>query len=289
MSETETKPAEGAPGYRDASGPSNSLALQNGGRGKERGSFPVDSVKRLSAEDPQAGPSRNAIGVIIDSASEALGSAFLVWVLGGVAISFLGSFAGGMVPSLPPGFAAQQPSGGDHAAHPHALWRAVRGGAFIFFFTVFFVHSLWMGFHDEGGGVRGRIARIFSNLRENWFSLIVGNAISAWVAALVVGIVQNLSPVHMLWQWVGAMVLPAVRQLASFVLGTSNSASLGDWLSWYDANQNKLNFWIIYLGGAFDDLGVPNFKTLARWAWRRMQKRKEVPLPASSVGRSDAA
>jgi hypothetical protein len=36
------------------------------------------------------------------------------------------------------------------------------------------------------------------------------------------------------------------------------------------------------LGGAFDDLGVPNLKTLARWTWRRMRKRKPTALPATA-------
>jgi len=39
-------------------------------------------------------------------------------------------------------------------------------------------------------------------------------------------------------------------------------------------NQMKLNFWIIYLAWAFDDMGVPNYKTLARWAWHRYKKRQ---------------
>ncbi len=85
----------------------------------------------------------------------------------------------------------------------------------------------------------------------------------------------------MLWRWVWEMVLPFVREIGIFVLGASNTASLSDWFSWYDANQMKLNFWILYIAGAFDDLGVPNFKTLARWAWRRMQKRKGATLPTS--------
>jgi hypothetical protein len=228
-----------------------------------------------SAANPKFASSPNAVETILASATEAVGSAFLLWMLGGVAISIAGSFAAEMVPSLPPGF------DGPHAGHHHKGWHAARGAAFGLFFAIFYIHSLWVGFHREGGGAGRRIERILSHLREHWFSLIVGNAIGAWVAILVLGIMPSFSPLQMLWRWVWGMVLPFVREIGLFVLGASNTASLSDWFSWYDANQMKLNFWILYIAGAFDDLGVPNFKTLARWAWRRMQKRKGATLPTS--------
>ena len=217
-----------------------------------------------SGVDPQHVVLRSATEVIVGSATEALGSAFLLWVLGGVAISIAGSFAHDMIPSLPPGFAGQEPLEGHHSGHHDAWWDAVRGGAFGLFFAIFFAHSLWVGFHDGAGADGGRIRRILSNLREKWFGLIVGNAIGAWAAVLVLGIMQNFSPWRMLWHAVGGMVLPVVREVGRFFFGESAAAGLGAWLSWYDANQIKLTFWVLYLGGAFDDLGVPNFKTMAR-------------------------
>jgi hypothetical protein len=243
--------------------------------------FVMFETESKCAADPRFVRSRNTVETILASATEAFGSAFLVWMMGGVAISIAGSFADKMVPSLPPGFDGAQ------AGHHQALWHAVRGGAFGFFFAIFFIHSLWEGFHGDGGGAGRRIERILSHLRENWFSLIVGNAIGAWVAVLVLGIVPRFSLLQMLLHWVWRMVLPVVQEIGLFVLGASNTAGLSDWFSWYNVNQMKLNFWILYLGGAFDDLGVPNFKTLARWAWRRMQKRQRATLPAS-VGRVDS-
>jgi hypothetical protein len=226
-----------------------------------------------SAADQQFTPSRNAVDTILASATEAFGSAFLLWILGGVAISIAASFAGEMIPSLPPGF--DGPKEGRH----HAWWNAARGCAFGFCFAIFFIHSLWVGFHGEGVGAGRRIERILSHLRENWFSLIVGNAVGAWVAILVLSIVPSFSPLGMLWHWVLGIVLPFVREIGLFFLGESNTAGLNDWFSWYDANHMKLNFWVLYIAGAFDDLGVPNFKALARWAWRRKQKRNGATLP----------
>ena len=231
---------------------------------------------------------RSAADVIAASASEAFGSAMVIWLLGGAAIGIAASFAGQMIPSLPPCFAGQEPLEGHHSGHYHAWWHAARGSAFAVFFVIFFVHSLWVGFRDGGGMAGRRMLRILANLRQKWFGLIVGNAIGAWVAVLVLGIVQNFSPWQMLWQAVRGMVLPLAGEISRFLFGESDSASLGIWLSWYNANQMKLAFWVIYLGGAFDDLGVPNFKTLARWGWRRMQKRKAAVVPPAAE-RGDAA
>ncbi len=228
-----------------------------------------------SAANPQAVPPRNVVETIFASATEAFGSAFVLCFLGGIALSIAGSFAGEMVPSLPPGFDRPQAGKADNS-----WWDTAQSGAFGFFFAIFFIHSMWMGFRGPEVRAGKRIERILSNLRENWFSLIVGNAIGAWVAVLVLGIVPNFSPLHMLWDWVLGLVLPVVRAIALHVFGASNTASLSDWFSWFNANQTKLYFWILYLAGAFDDLGVPNIKTLARWVWRRWQKRKAAPLPA---------
>ena len=243
---------------------------------------------RKSHADLEPMAARGLGEVIFASATDAFGSALVLWILGGVAISIASSFAGNMVPSLPPGFGGEGGSEGHPAGNHHEWWTAMRGSAFGLFFAIFFVHSLWQGFHGGEVGVGKRIDRILSNLRENWFGLIVGNAISAWAAVLVLGLIPNFSPLQMLWRQLSEVVLPAIREIGRFFFGEAGWASLGGWFSWYQANQLKLDFWIIYLGGAFDDLGVPNYKTLARWGWRRRQKCKAVPLPAS-LGRRDAA
>ena len=101
------------------------------------------------------------------------------------------------------------------------------------------------------------------------------------------GILPNFSFLAMFWDWILSLVLPVIRQGAVSFLGASSVAGVGDWLAWYHANNIKLAFWFLYLAGALDDLGVPNIKTIVRWAWRRYQKRKantaEAPLSSSSV------
>jgi hypothetical protein len=228
-----------------------------------------------SAIRSQDVPSRNAFETILASATDAFGSAVVLWILGGVAINIAGSFAGQMVPTLPPGFERLP------AAQDHPWWHTAPSGGFTFCFAIFFIHSLWVGFHGQGAGAGKRIGRILSHLRENWFGLMVGNAIGAWVTVTVLSHLPSFSPFQMLWHWFLGWALPSLRAIAIFVLGASNTASVSDWFSWYNSNQIKLNFWVLYLAGAFDDLGVPNVKAMARWSWRRFQEPKPATSPAS--------
>jgi hypothetical protein len=223
----------------------------------------MTDTETQSASHAQPVPLQSAMAVIGASAADALSSAVVVWLLGGVAVSVAGAFAGQMVPSPPPGF-----GGLEHGEHSHAWWHAVRGNALVLFFAIFFAHSLWLGFHGGAVGVGRRLQRILSELREHWFGLIVGNAIAAWVTTLVLGMVQNFSITQMLWHWLCGLLLAPFQDL-----GGSSAHGWRDWFAWYGANQAKLTFWFLYLAGAFDDLGVPNLKTLARWAWRRFQRR----------------
>lgn len=229
------------------------------------------------APDLQGASERSVLGVIISSATEAFTSAVMVWLLGGIAFSLASTFTEEMVPSPPPFYHGQH-AGKSHHAHGGDDWGEASGYVLALFFAIFFAHSLWVGFHG-GGTVRGgRLQHIVNNLREDWFSLIVTNALTAYIAVEFLKLGQEISVWNMVWQWIWEVVNPVIGGAGQFVLGPAKSSALGQWFSWYSDNQMKLNFWIIYLAGAFDDLGVPNYKTLARWAWRRHKKRSaKVP------------
>jgi hypothetical protein len=240
--------------------------------------FGINRKPAVPPVHPHFVPAKGPVEVIFSSAVEAFWSAFVAWILGGVAISIASGFAGDMVPSLPPIFAAQQQS--NHGHHGQ-WWHSVRGAGFALFYAIFFAHSLWRGFRGHGGGgaAETRIWRILYKLRKNWFGLIVGNAIGAWIALLVLNIVQDFSPVQILWHFLWGMVFSVLAQVGHFIFGASSANTVGAWFSWYGDNQNKLNYWILYFSGAFDDLGVPNFKTLARWGWHRFRGRKGAVEP----------
>jgi hypothetical protein len=209
--------------------------------------------------------------ILINGAAEALVSAFLVWLLGGVALNIAGGFAQGMIPSPPPFLHSPIQLEADPASANHVWWRVLRGYSFGFLYGVCFLHSIWVGFRGfraspGDGGIERRLRSIFSNLREHWFRLIVGNAIGAWVGAMVLSWVQQFSLSQQLWRWL-------LESLGHELFGSSHRGPLGDLISWYGANQVKLNFWFLYLAGMLDDIGVPNYKTMARWAWRRWTGR----------------
>lgn len=239
-------------------------------------------IDRKCFEDPTAARPRGALEIVYNAAVDSLASAAVVWFLGGAALGIAGGFTNGMVPSLPPAFAGQPQLEAGHPAHGFAWWNAVKREAFVIFFAIFFLHSLWVGFHGNAGPRRGRVSRILAKVREDWFSLIVGNAIQAWFAVLVLGIAQQFSVWQMVWHAVSDMVLGIIKPMVSVFLGKDGTSSLSQWISWYGANQSKLNFWIVYFGGAFDDMGVPNFKSVVRWSWRRMRHCNKTAAPVAA-------
>ena len=194
--------------------------------------------------------------------------------MGSVALSIAGSFAGEMIPSAPPGFGGWEHAEGDPSTRYEGWWDIKGNTPLVCLFVIFFSHSLWVNYRTRKAALGKRTARILANLRGNWFSIIIGNAIGAWAATLVMGLVPNFSVFQMFWDWLLGLAFPVIRQAAIFFMGASNTASVGNWISWYHANYIKLAFWVLYLAGTLDDLGVPNIKTVARWAWRRFQKRK---------------
>lgn len=230
------------------------------------------------------------IELVAGSAKEAFASALILWLLGGVAISLAGSFAQGMIPSPPPGFAAGGPP---RTGAPHGVrWTGMHEIWFGVFFAIFLAHSLWTGFCGSQTEGTGRLQWTLSKLREHWFQMIVGNAISAWAASLVFNITSEAAWSFSLWQIVWGAVRHLVGPLAQSVgrslLGPVHWRQIGDWRAWYGANQAKLVFWMVYLGGVLDDLGVPNYKTLARWGWRRWRTRRTSATQAQKSRDSKA-
>jgi hypothetical protein len=75
-------------------------------------------------------------------------------------------------------------------------------------------------------------------------------------------------------------VFSPVLQAAIRLAGGSLPDLVERWFSWYGANQAKFAFWLLYSAALCDDLGLPNYKTLARRPWNRFSKefqRRKVP------------
>jgi hypothetical protein len=229
------------------------------------------------------------IDVLLDSAVEAAVQTFLVLLMGGIALSIVGGLVEDMIPSPPPGLASAESK--SHSSSPH--W----GSSFSqhkvpIVFTVIFIVQISRRFYgkrqqNQEPRRQSRMERVYHELSENWFSLIVGNAFGAMIGAMVLGWIQKFSLSQILWSWILHSIAPPLHELGQRIFGTSGTDAIGRWFSWYGENQFKFDFWLIYLASVCDDLGLPNLKTLARFAWRRFRKRGR-PTPPSEVTQQPA-
>ncbi len=233
----------------------------------------MPAVKQLTG-------SPGAVEIIWESAVEAAGGAFVVWILGGVALSIAGAFAGDMIPSAPPFH-----RGGVHPWFGQHWLHSLKGHSLVFLFAAFFAHSLWIGFRARRGvevGALKRLEYMLLKLRKDWFRMIVGNAIGAWVGAVILVWASGFSLTQIVWHWLMGLIFSAVHGLGGATLGDGRWSRIEEWFDWYGANQMKLNFWFLYIAGICDDLGLPNFKALLRWLWRRW-KRRDAPASPTEI------
>ena len=236
------------------------------------------------APPPRHSPSPEAAFEILwASAVESFVSALVVSVLGAIALGIVGGLCEEMAPSLPPFLAGKPASHVAGLAHP--WWKAAKEHAFVVLWVLFFVHTTWVRFTRPGAGAKGGkgawVRRALARFSENWFELIVGNAFGAMVSALVLVWVQQFSFSQILLHWLLESCLAGLQNLAAHLFGTGRVDAVSSLFSWYADNQFKFTFWVLYISAICDDLGLPNFKTLARWAWRRFQGKCDLgPAPA---------
>jgi hypothetical protein len=214
------------------------------------------------------------------SAKEALFMAFVVGILGSIAIGILNGICARMIPSLPPGLDGHPALTSAPAHWWHASQNAIHRHSFaVLFLALFAVKSaLRLARYSSEAWQRKAAARALwatRRISRDWFSLLIKNAFAAFVGVLVLQFVQRFSLTYFLWQAVGNgfhQVLGAVARL----VGGSVPAMLERWFSWFGANQTKFAFWLLYSAAICDDLGLPNYKTLARRVWQRLRSAIQV-------------
>ncbi len=218
------------------------------------------------------------------SAKEALFMAFLVSILGSIAIGILSGICGRMTPSLPPGLEGH-PALTDVPAHWwHASQNTIhRHGFAVLFLALFAVKSaLRLAHYSRDPRQRKAAARALwatHRVSRHWFGLLIKNAFAAFAGVLVLQFVQNFSLTHWLWEAVRNVFYP-VLEAAVRLVGGGLAGLVERWFSWYGANQTKFAFWLLYSAALCNDLGLPNYKTVARWAGKRFCKaiqRRTVP------------
>lgn len=215
--------------------------------------------------------------ILWDCAWEAVWLAFLARLLGGIAVAIVGGIWHDMAPSAPPGF-ARRPLLEDEPSGSFSLG-FVRQHSFLMLAAVFFLLKSAGRFaafsraehHRQAAAwARGLLARA----SERWFDLIVGNAFGAMVAAIVLQVTQQFSLTQFVWQFCMDLVHPLVQGVGSLLPHSGLLERFGAWFGWYSENRLKFMFWFFYTAAICDDLGLPNFKTLGRYAWRKFHRRK---------------
>jgi hypothetical protein len=210
-----------------------------------------------------------------NSAWESLWPAFALILFGGIAAGILSGILGEMTPTLPPGLAGKpQPE-----AVPTPMWDAIRSGFSKHEYVIVFA-AVW------ALRVGSRIVRYSSNIKhrrtaawllrasrkvgDGWFGLLISNGFSAFIGVMVLQFVQAFSWTGWLWRIVMDLLGPLVHPAFS---GPGIFHGIASLFSWYGDNHFRFTFWLLYSAGICDDLGLPNYKTLTRWLWRKLKRR----------------
>ena len=204
---------------------------------------------------------------LVESLWNAAVNAFVVVLLGKIAFSLVSGIAARMIPGAPPGFSGPVAL----PVTPVAWWNALTSHRFQILFAVVFLVCLRGELSkrspkNDSQNRTSRWHRIGRRFSENWFGSLIGNAFLAMVLAMVLAKLPSFSAWQWFWHWLIGWLHP--------------ERMLGDgaarWFDWYGHNQIKFNFWFLYIAAVSDDFGIPNFKSLARWLWRRWTKPKTI-------------
>jgi len=240
-----------------------------------------------SASSPDAGQTNplsrdGLIEVLWESAVESFFRAILVIVFGTIALGLASGIWDQMAPSRPPGFDPKPQLEAPAPGSPRATW--IGEHHFVIVFGVIFTLTVWLRLtrseaRTDQAGALSHLRKMGQHLSENWFGLILRNALGAILSAFVVVWVQQFTLANMIFHWLLGAVLAQLQSLVQHILGGGGANTFQAWLNWYDDNQLKFMFWFFYLSAICDDLGIPNFKTLGlrlvrslRHRWRGIQE-----------------
>ena len=212
--------------------------------------------------------------ILFESGVEAAVNAFLLLLIGSIALEIVSSIPGPMIPSPPPGFPVSA------ECRSVGWWNAVLDQhRFLILAGIIFIPTVWSRLLGRSAFLsettpKTRWQKMGRRLSGGWFEFVVGNAFGAMISAMVVVWVEQFSIAQLVLQTLGGSVFPPLSEFAGWAIGPTRAQFISDWLSWFGRNQMKFTFWLLYLAAVCDDLGIPNLKTLARWGWSRIKKSK---------------
>jgi hypothetical protein len=224
-----------------------------------------------------------ATNILWECAWSALILAFLVQIFGTLAVGLVSGVWSEMTPSLPPGLAGRP--------DPEALWdfRFFHQHQFALIFAMLFIAKAAGRFvrysrNEHHRNAAAWMKRASRGISGQWFSLVVINAFVALGAVLMVQLAQKFSFTHWLWHFLASLFDPVISAIAS-VFPSRFVGAVKSLAGWYDANHFKFIFWLFYSAAICDDLGLPNYKTLGRFLWRRFWIRRKS-VAASTTPRT---
>ena len=223
----------------------------------------------------------NLVNVLWASAVDAFVKSIILLVMGSIALELMGGIFHQMAPSPPPFLAGNSNSQSPSSPALHQWWASTREHQFFIIFTIFFIlcartrlAGVVLGIADQAEVPPTRFQKLSAQLSREWFHLFVGNAFGALISAIVIYFVETFTGTRFLFNLLLAALIPGLKAIATFVLGSTIVNFGGDLWAWYGDNQLKFNFWVLYVAAVCDDLGLPNLKTLARFLWSRWRRQK---------------
>jgi hypothetical protein len=117
------------------------------------------------------------------------------------------------------------------------------------------------------------------------------NAFLTVIAVMIIKFTQQFTLTAFLWHILGDLVTALIRTIAN-LFSTDAVKYVENLAAWYKINQPRFLFWLLYTAAICDDLGLPNYKTLGRFLWRRFFRREQpapalAPAPLNAIERDE--
>jgi ABC-type Fe3+-siderophore transport system permease subunit len=247
----------------------------------------VASQSTKWSRPPEALTFARATEILWESAWEALILAFLVLAFGSIAFGLVSGVWREMSPSLPPGLTGEPKleAEGSASALSFSFFRQNRLGLIflVLFSGIAAGRLLKYSGSEHQRRAAAQVGRILRRVSNQWLSLVVINAFLALVGVIIIEFSQQFTLTQLLWNTLGDLVRAGLQAIATLFPAGAVSFVEG-FVAWYKANHYKFIFWLLYTAAICDDLGLPNYKALGRFLWRRLFKRKyPVAQPAGST------
>lgn len=188
-----------------------------------------------------------------------------------------------VIPDLPPGFEGgdSSQSEGTNGSEGRETAGFYRSYKFAIWYGLVFFSLLFQKISSSSGGYPSRpftslLQRFWKRIHDNWFKILVGNALGCFIAATIMVALQQASFVRILVDMILSAIHPILYAVAGWFFTTTEINTVENFANWFHENEMKLIFWALYVPAALDDLGIPNIKTVAKNLWFRRFGKKSA-------------